>query len=90
VVPKHHLLKEKGLQVPKKERQQVTMSKYQRVHWTSAISEYLANQNDQNKNADSLFCQSLVPILSSLPTKNNRRAKFEIQKLLYDIEFSDD
>ena len=56
----------------------------------SAISEYLANQNDLKKNADSLFCQSLVPILSSLPAKKNRRAKFEIQKLLYDIEFSDD
>ena len=56
----------------------------------SAISEYLANQNDEKKNADSLFCQSLVPILSSLPARKNRIAKFEIQKLLYDIEFSDD
>ena len=56
----------------------------------SATSEYLANQNDQKRNADSLFCQSLAPILSSLQAKRNRRAKFEIQKLLYDIEFSDD
>ena len=56
----------------------------------SAISKYLASQNDLKKNAGSLFCHSLVPILSTLPAKRNRRAKFEIQKLLYDIEFSDD
>ena len=56
----------------------------------SAICEYLANQNDLKKNADRFFYHSLVPILSSLPAKRKRRAKFEIQKLLHDIEFSGD
>ena len=55
-----------------------------------AISEYLSKQNAQENNADNMFCQSLVPILSSLPAKKNRKAKIEIQKLLFDIEFSED
>ena len=33
VVPKHRQQKENGLQVPKKERQQVKVNNYQRVHW---------------------------------------------------------
>ena len=56
----------------------------------SSISEYFSNHNDPKKNADSLFCQSLVSILSSLAPKKNRKAKSDIQNLLYDIEFTDD
>ena len=55
-----------------------------------AISDYLCQQNSQKNDADTMFCQSLVPILSSLPPKKNRRAKIDIQQLLYDIEFSEE
>ena len=55
-----------------------------------AIASYLQNENSRKDDADDMFCKSLVPILSSLPVKMNRKAKIEIQKLLYDIEFSED
>lgn len=56
----------------------------------NAIASYLQKENSQNDgkgDADEMFCRSLIPILSSLPPKKNRKAKVEIQQLLFDIEF---
>ena len=39
---------------------------------------------------DSLFCKSLIPILSSLSAKRNRQAKVKIQQILYELEFGED
>ena len=33
-----------------------------------------------------MFCRSLIPMLSSLPPKKNRKAKVDIQELFFDIE----
>lgn len=44
----------------------------------------------EETDGDSLFSQSLVPILRGLPPKKNRYAKMKIQKLLYDIEFDEE
>ena len=43
----------------------------------------------EETDGDSLFCQSLVPILQGLSPQKNRYAKMQIQKLLYDIEFDE-
>ena len=56
----------------------------------NAIASYLQKENSQKdakEDADELFCRSLIPILSSLPPKKNRKAKVEMQKLLFGIEF---
>ena len=55
-----------------------------------AIVHYLQKVNAGKENADEMFCKSLVPILSTLPPQKNRRAKIEIQKLLYEIEFNEE
>ena len=36
---------------------------------------------------DVLFCKSIAPILSNLPSQKNRLAKLKIQTLLYELEF---
>ena len=42
-----------------------------------------------NKCEDSLYCQSLVPILKLLPLRKKRQAKIKISQLLYEIEFDE-
>ena len=44
----------------------------------------------ENDDADFLFCKSLVPALKSLPAKQSRKVKSEIQKLCLKYECSDD
>ena len=59
----------------------------------NAMASYLQKENfqkDAKEDVDELFCRSLIPILPSLPPKKNRRAKFEMQKLLFDIEFDNE
>ena len=38
---------------------------------------------------DTLYCQSLVPILKTLPLKKKRIAKIKISQLLYELEFDE-
>ena len=59
----------------------------------NAIASYLQKENsrkDAKEDADEMFCRSLIPILSALPTKKNRKAKVEIQKVLFDIELDNE
>ena len=59
----------------------------------NAIASYLQKENsrkDAKEDADEMFCRCLIPILSALPTKKNRKAKVEIQKLLFDIELDNE
>lgn len=53
------------------------------VDCDSALKEV----NEDNKDEDSLYCRSLVPILKDLPVKKRRLAKIKISQLLYDLEF---
>ncbi|CAB4039790.1 transcription factor Adf-1-like [Paramuricea clavata] len=39
--------------------------------------------------SDTLFCQSLIPTLKSLGTKENMKAKVQIQQLLFTLKFPD-
>ena len=42
-----------------------------------------------NKCEDSLYCESLVPILKSLPLRKKRQTKIKMSQLLYEIEFDE-
>ena len=44
---------------------------------------------EQEKDAEDLFCLSIVPTLKRLPPKKRQLAKLKIQQLLFDLEFGD-
>ena len=44
---------------------------------------------DEQKDADNLFCNCLVPIFRGLTPKKNRYAKMKIQQFLYEIEYEE-
>ena len=49
----------------------------------------LKNISAEDKNEDSLFCKSLIPILKDLPLQKRRYAKVKMSQLLYEIQYDD-
>ena len=44
-------------------------------------------ESDKEICEDTMFCESLIPVLKSLPLRKKRLAKVKINQLLYDTEF---
>ena len=57
----------------------------------SSTNEALKNITEDDKNNEiSLYCRSLIPIISALPLKKQRKAFIQISQLLFDLEFNDE
>ena len=48
------------------------------------------NSAESPENTDTHFCMSLVEQMNKLPKKKNRIARMEFQKILFNLEFSDE
>ena len=53
-----------------------------------SVNKEIRAQNEE-EDEDSLYCRSLIPILRSLPERQNHLAKIKISQLLFDKEFDD-
>ena len=49
-----------------------------------------APSNESTSDEVSLYCQSLIPIIRSLPPKKKRQAMIKLSQQLFQIEFNDD
>ena len=45
---------------------------------------------EEHDDEDLLFCRSLVPFLSGMPTKKGRHAKIKMSQLISDMQYSDE
>ena len=59
----------------------------------NAIASYLQKENsrkDAKEDADEMFCRSLIPILSALPTKKIRKQRWRYKNYFFHIELDNE